>query len=55
LVALDGNPKTAVPLAVVSRDTIDFFPQRTFNIRLEGVAEVGGLRTLLTVMNNSRT
>ena len=40
-VALDGNPKTAIPLAVVSRNTIDLFPQRTFDIRLKGVAKVG--------------
>ena len=40
-VALDGNPKTAIPLGIVGRNTIDFFPQRTLNIRLKGVAEVG--------------
>ena len=40
-VALDGNPKTAIPLPIVGRNTIDFFPQRTFDIRFKGVAEVG--------------
>jgi hypothetical protein len=40
-VARDGNPKTAIPLGIVSRDTIDFFTQRTFDIRLESVAQMG--------------
>ena len=40
-VAFDGNPKTTISLAVIGRDTIDFFGQRALDIRLKGVAQVG--------------
>jgi hypothetical protein len=40
-VARDGNPKRAIPLAVIRRYTIDFFRQRMFDIYLKGVAEMG--------------
>jgi hypothetical protein len=40
-VAHDGNPKTAIALAVIRRYTIDFFRQRALNIHLKGVTEVG--------------
>ena len=37
---LTATPKTAVPLAVVGRDAIDFLNQRTLDIHLKGVAKV---------------
>src|SRR5271165_6931578 len=53
--ALHGHPKTAVPFAVVSLDTIYFFHQCTLNIRLEGTAEPSRAEQPKTEMNNSRT
>jgi hypothetical protein len=40
-VARDRDPKTAIPLAVIRRYTIDFFRQRVLDIHLKVVTEVG--------------